>query len=60
MQLAEITKELFQSIISSEDKNEEVISGELYTDVIYFKHGVKLMYRSQNGYTNYYIQDINY
>ena len=57
--IVEVTEEFFYSIINSGDKNTEVINKELYTDVIYFKHGVRLLYRSQNGYTNYYIQDIN-
>ncbi len=57
--MSEITKELFYTIINSGDKNIEVISKDHYTDVIYFKYGVKLMYRSQNCTVNYYIEDIN-
>ena len=59
MKTIEITKELFYSIINSGDVNDEVISKESYTDVIYIKHGTKLIYRSQNSTVNYYIQDIN-
>jgi len=57
--LVEITKELFYSVINSGDKNHEVISKETYTDVVFIKHDVKMIYRSQNGTVNYYIQDIN-
>lgn len=57
--MCEITKEMFYALIDIEDRNTEVINKEAYTDVIYHKHGVKLVYRSQNGYTNYYIEDIN-
>ena len=56
---AEITKELFYTIINSGDRNVEVARMEAYTDVIYHKHGVRLLKRTQNGYCNYYIMDIN-
>lgn len=59
MRLAEITKEAFYAIINSGDRNTDVINKEGYTDVIYHKYGIELIYRTQNGYTNYYIADIN-
>ena len=57
--MTEITKELFNTIVTKEDINTKVVNAEHYRDEYYFKHGVTLMYRTQNGYTNYYIQDIN-
>ena len=57
--MSEITKELFYSIINSGDKTTSVNKHELYIDVVYFKHGVKLVYRTQTTGDNYYIIDIN-
>jgi len=57
--LTEVTEEFFYTIINSGDINKEVIRKDTYTDVVYHKYGVILVYRSQNGYINYYIQDIN-
>ena len=57
----EVTKEFFYSIINSGDRNTEVKHTEYYTDVIYIKHGVKMVYRSQwlSGTAQYYVCDIN-
>ena len=57
--MSEITKELFYSIITNEDKVIKIDSRESYTDVMFCKHGVKLVRRTQNSYANYYIEDIN-
>lgn len=57
--LIEVTEELFFSIIDSGYRNKEVIHKDNYTDVIYEKYGVTLVYRSHFGLINYYIQDIN-
>lgn len=55
----EITEELFYTMKNSGDAATEVVSAEKYTDVFYFKYGVTFFARTQNGYCNYYIQDIN-
>ena len=57
--LAEITQELFYSIISTDTVIHEVDSKETYTDIIYIVGDTKLFKRSQNNYANYYVVDIN-
>lgn len=59
MQCSEITLELFYAIKNSGIPAHEVIHTPSYTDVIYIVHGVKLIARAQNGYSNYYVVDIN-
>lgn len=59
MKCSEITSELFYAIKHSGIPAYEVVSTPNYTDVIYIVHGVKLIARTQNGYSNYYVVDIN-
>lgn len=59
MKYAEITAELFYSVKHSGVPTHKVINTEHYTDVLYLIYGVVFLARSQNGYTSYYIQDIN-
>jgi len=56
---AEITSELFYSIINSEDIIEEVIEKENYRAELYKKQGTTLMCVVQHSATNYYVKDIN-
>jgi hypothetical protein len=59
MKIVEITKELFDSLINNDIKVHSIVDTSNYTDVSYFINGVKFICRTQNGYWNYYIQDIN-
>jgi len=58
-QLAEITKELFNTIITSDDKTEEIIKCSSHTKIVYYKHGVIFIKLIQASGINHYIQDIN-
>lgn len=59
MKVVEITSELFYSVKHSGIAASKVTETSNYTDVFYWIHGVTFIARSQNGYTSYYIQDIN-
>ena len=56
---AEITKELFYTIVNEDTIVHEVKSATSYSDIIYIVKGTKLMRRSQQSGANYYIVDIN-
>lgn len=60
MKYSEITKELFYSVKHSGIPAYKVVNTEHYTEVMYLICDVFFIARSQNGYENYYIQDINY
>ncbi len=55
----EITKELFYKLANEDTVVIDIVSEELYTDVIYSVEETVLFRRSQNNYANYYIVDIN-
>jgi len=58
-QLAEITKELFNAIITSDDSTHDVRDNLSCTEISYYKHGVMFIKLIQASGINYYIQDIN-
>ena len=60
MERVEITSELFNRIVTSEIKVNEIKQTEHYRHYIYYIDGVCLI-KSESfmGYTNHYIYDIN-
>jgi hypothetical protein len=56
---SEITEELFYAVKHSGIVADGVVNKAAYTDLFYIIHGVLFIARTQNGYANYYIQDIN-
>ena len=55
----EVTKEFFYSIKTKDVKCMDVIEQINYVDIIYVIEDVTLLHRTQNGYENFYIKDIN-
>ena len=60
MNKSEITSELFNRIVTVDTKVDEIKETEHYRQYTYYIDGVYLIKsESFNGYTNYYIYDIN-
>jgi len=57
--MCEITREAYMALIKSDDRIADTIIKDLYMDIIYHKHGMRIVHRVQSSATQYYIVDIN-